>query len=84
MHRVGFESTIPAFEREKTVDALDRATTTISTWNSWWNENWQGNPKYLEKPVSVLFCPSESQMTEYGIEPGRPRWEAGFDILRMS
>jgi hypothetical protein len=27
MSRVGFEPTIPAFEREKTVHALDRATT---------------------------------------------------------
>jgi hypothetical protein len=29
MHRVGFESTIPVFERAKTVQALDRAATVI-------------------------------------------------------
>jgi hypothetical protein len=29
MPRVGFESSIPAFEREKTIDALDRAATVI-------------------------------------------------------
>jgi hypothetical protein len=29
MPRVGFESTIPAFERAKTVHALDRAATVI-------------------------------------------------------
>jgi hypothetical protein len=29
MPRVGFELTIPVFERAKTVDALDRATTVI-------------------------------------------------------
>jgi hypothetical protein len=31
MPRVGFESTIPVFEREKTFHALDRAATVIST-----------------------------------------------------
>jgi hypothetical protein len=29
MTQVGFEPTIPVFERAKTVDALDRATTVI-------------------------------------------------------
>jgi hypothetical protein len=29
MHRVGFELTIPAFERAKTVHALDRAATVV-------------------------------------------------------
>jgi hypothetical protein len=29
MTQVGFESTIPVFERSKTVHALDRATTVI-------------------------------------------------------
>jgi hypothetical protein len=29
MPRVGFEPTIPAFERAKTVHAIDRATTVI-------------------------------------------------------
>jgi hypothetical protein len=31
MPRVGFERTIPAFERAKTVHALDRAATVIGT-----------------------------------------------------
>jgi hypothetical protein len=34
MPRVGFEPTIPAFERAKTVHALDRAVTVISA-SSW-------------------------------------------------
>jgi hypothetical protein len=29
MPQVGFESTVPVFERAKTVDALDRAATVI-------------------------------------------------------
>jgi hypothetical protein len=32
MPRVGFEPTMPAFEREKTVHALDRATTVVGTY----------------------------------------------------
>jgi hypothetical protein len=27
-------------------------------WRSWWNENWQGKPKYLEKT-----CPSPTLST---------------------
>jgi hypothetical protein len=33
MPRVGFEPTIPVFEREKTVHALDRAATVIGSFN---------------------------------------------------
>jgi hypothetical protein len=34
-------------------------------WSSWWNENWQGKPKYSEK-----ICPSaKSHMTWLGMEP---------------
>jgi hypothetical protein len=32
---VGFEPTIPALEREKTVHALDRAATVIGVWENW-------------------------------------------------
>jgi hypothetical protein len=34
MPRVGFEPTIPAFERAKTVHALDRAATVIGNWQN--------------------------------------------------
>jgi hypothetical protein len=36
MPPVGFEATIPAFERAKTVHALDRAATVIGTLESYW------------------------------------------------
>jgi hypothetical protein len=32
MPRMGFEPTIPVFERPKTVHALDRAATVIGAW----------------------------------------------------
>jgi hypothetical protein len=25
----------------------------------WWNENWQGRPKYSEKPIQVSHCSTE-------------------------
>jgi hypothetical protein len=28
-------------------------------WSSRWNENWQGKPKYSEKPASVPLCPPQ-------------------------
>jgi hypothetical protein len=28
-------------------------------WRSWWNEKWQGKPKYLEKPAPVPLCPPQ-------------------------
>jgi hypothetical protein len=39
MPRVGFKPTIPAFERAKTVDALDREATVIGLWTTWRREN---------------------------------------------
>jgi hypothetical protein len=26
-------------------------------WSIWWNENWQGKPKYSRKPAPVPLCP---------------------------
>jgi hypothetical protein len=31
-------------------------------WSSWWNENWQGKPKYLEK----THCRGGKPVTKYG------------------
>jgi hypothetical protein len=48
MPQVGFESTIPVFERAKTVHALDRAATVIGTlitylaWNGKNKLRWSG------------------------------------------
>jgi hypothetical protein len=28
-------------------------------WSSRWNENWQGKPKYREKPIPVPLCPPQ-------------------------
>jgi shikimate 5-dehydrogenase len=42
MPQVGFESTIPMFERKMTVDALDRAATVIGIVNCSLTENFLG------------------------------------------
>jgi hypothetical protein len=46
-------------------------------WNSRWNENWQGKPKYPEKICrNATFVHYKPHMTWPGIEPGLPRWKA--------
>jgi hypothetical protein len=43
----------------------------------WWNENWQGKPKYLENPRhTATSSTTNPPRTRPGIEPGRPQWEA--------
>jgi hypothetical protein len=39
-------------------------------WSNWWNENWQGKPKYSEKicPSATLYT-TKSHMTRPGLEP---------------
>jgi hypothetical protein len=49
MPRVGFEPTIPMFERAKTVHALDRAATVI------------GYYSVLGIKISKIKCPAEFQ-----------------------
>jgi hypothetical protein len=41
-------------------------------WSNWWNENWQGKPKYSEKtyPSATLST------TKSHLDPGPQRWEA--------
>jgi hypothetical protein len=47
-------------------------------WCIWWNENWQGKPKYLEIPRhNTTSSTTNPHMTQPGIEPGLPQWEAG-------
>jgi hypothetical protein len=47
---VGFEPTVTASERPKRKHATARLP--WLAWSSWWNENWQEKPKYLEKTCS--------------------------------
>jgi hypothetical protein len=47
-------------------------------WSSRWNENWQGKPKYSRKSALVPLVHHRSHMTWPGLEPGPPRWEAGY------
>jgi hypothetical protein len=35
-------------------------------WKNWWNENWQGKPKYSEKT-----CPTNPTWLNLGLNPGR-------------
>jgi hypothetical protein len=43
-------------------------------WSSWWNENWQGKPKYSEKsrPSATLFTTNPTWL-DLGSNPGRGR-----------
>jgi hypothetical protein len=44
---------------------------------NWWNEDWQGKPKYSEKNLPQRhFVHHKSYMTRNGFEPGPPLWEA--------
>jgi hypothetical protein len=38
-------------------------------WSNWWNEDWQGKPKYSEKTCpSTTLSTTESHMTRPGLE----------------
>jgi hypothetical protein len=46
-------------------------------WSNWWNENWQGKPKYSEKTYpSATLSTKKSHMTDPVSNPGPQRWEA--------
>jgi hypothetical protein len=39
-------------------------------WSNWWNEDWQGKPKYSEKTCpSATLSTTKSHMTRPGLEP---------------
>jgi hypothetical protein len=41
-------------------------------WSSWWNENWQGKPKYSEKTSpSATLCTTNPTWPDLGSNPGR-------------
>jgi hypothetical protein len=42
-------------------------------WSKWWNENWQGKPKYSEKTYPSA---TKSHMIDPVSNPGPQRWEA--------
>jgi hypothetical protein len=42
-------------------------------WRIWWNDNWQGKPKYSEKSLSQYhFVHNKSYISWPGTEPGPP------------
>jgi hypothetical protein len=45
-------------------------------WRIWWNDDWQGKPKYSEKTCPAPLCPSQIPHDLTEREPGSPRWEA--------
>jgi hypothetical protein len=46
-------------------------------WNNWWNENWQGKPKYSEKTYpSAILSTIKSHMIDPVTNPGPQLWEA--------
>jgi hypothetical protein len=46
-------------------------------WNNWWNETWQGKPKYSEKTYpSATLSTTKSHMTEPVSNPGPQQREA--------
>jgi hypothetical protein len=57
MSRVGFEPTIPAFKRAKTVEALDCAATVISL-----RSRWEGNIKNMVERGAGC-CESSSRLS---------------------
>jgi hypothetical protein len=46
-------------------------------WSNWWNENWQGKPKYSEKTYrSATLSTTKAHMTDPVSKPGPQQWEA--------
>jgi hypothetical protein len=46
-------------------------------WSNWWNENWQGKPKYSEETCpGATLSTTKSHMTDPVSNPGPQRWEA--------
>jgi hypothetical protein len=43
-----------------------------NVWSSWWNENWQGKPKYSEKTcASATLSTTNPTWSDLGSNPGR-------------
>jgi hypothetical protein len=46
-------------------------------WSNWWNELWQGKPKYSEETYpSATLSTTKSHMTDPVSNLGPQRWEA--------
>jgi hypothetical protein len=56
MPRVGFEHTIPVFERAKTVHALDRAATAIGLRDTWKVHSWPCVSSILQPDSKVMYA----------------------------
>jgi hypothetical protein len=51
-------------------------------WSSWWNENWQGKPKYSEKTYpSATLSTTKSHMTTRSRTPDRSGWKPATNRL---
>jgi hypothetical protein len=50
-------------------------------WSNWWNEDWQGKPKYLEKTCpSATLSTTKSHMTRPRLQP----WTATVESQRLT
>jgi hypothetical protein len=54
-------------------------------WSNWWNENWQGKPKYSEKTYpSATLSTTKSHMTNPVSNPGPQWWDEDLHNLYSS
>jgi hypothetical protein len=52
--------------------------------SSWWNEDWQGKPKFSEKTCpSATLSTTNPTLPDPGILPGPHRWEASDYPLEL-
>jgi hypothetical protein len=51
-------------------------------WSNWWNKDWQGKPKYLEKTCpSAILSTTNPTWPDRGSNPGRPRGKPATNRL---
>jgi hypothetical protein len=69
MRRVGFEPTIPVFERAKTVHALERATTVTGTNKIQANEIWQAlrQKQFTKASAAQVHWDDESRLNSISL-----------------
>jgi hypothetical protein len=51
-------------------------------WNNWWNEDWQGKPKYSVKAYSrAILCTTNPTWPDPGLNLGRRSGKPATDLL---